>query len=346
MSSRLRLPPLPSIRDLIRLYRLRALRQLSQNFLMDQRLIDKIVRAAGRIKDGHVCEVGPGPGGITRAILGRNPEKVVVIEKDRRFIPMLELLTEATDGKMDVIIGDVLSFNMEKMFPEEMRLDWESHTPNIHLIGNLPFSVSTPLIIRWLHAIADKGNAWSYGRVPMTLTFQKEVAERMTAPVTSPQRCRLSVMCQNWCNVQHVFTIPGSAFVPKPDVDVGVVHFEPKIEPIIPLPFTMVEKVVRCIFSFRQKYSIRGAETLFPVVLRESLGLEMYRLADVDPRARPFQLTVGEFGRLCSAYESICLRDPRLFRYNSRSSKKDSFDEEGQLEEGQPLETQGVSSVL
>ncbi|KAJ8877681.1 hypothetical protein PR048_022136 [Dryococelus australis] len=258
----IRLPPLPSIRDLIRLYRLRALRQLSQNFLMDQRLTDKIVRSAGRIKDGQVCEVGPGPGGITRSILARNPQRVVVIEKDRRFIPMLEnpipqclhssydftnmalmkscsifsiapflydnptghrqqcgdfqLLTEATNGKMEVIIGDVLSFNMEKMFPEEKKLDWESQPPNIHLIGNLPFSVSTPLIIRWLEAICERRSAWSYGRVPMTLTFQKEVAERMVAPVTTEQRCRLSVMCQNWCNVQHVFTIPGKLFVLPP----------------------------------------------------------------------------------------------------------------------------------
>ncbi|CAG2055003.1 unnamed protein product [Timema podura] len=253
-----RLPPLPTVRDLVRLYRLRALRQLSQNFLMDQRLIDKIVKVAGRIKCGQVCEVGPGPGGITRAILNRAPERLVVIEKDHRFLPTLE--AKACENRMEVIIGDVMGFNMEKCFPEDFRKEWVDEQPNVHLIGNLPFSVSTPLIIKWLEAISERRSAWSYGRVGMTLTFQKEVAERMVAPVTTSQRCRLSIMCQNWCDVRHAFTIPGKAFVPKPDVDVGVVHFIPKVEPIIPLPFKLVEKVVRSIFSFRQKYSIRGAE--------------------------------------------------------------------------------------
>ncbi|XP_066992256.2 dimethyladenosine transferase 1, mitochondrial [Anabrus simplex] len=318
-----RLPPLPTIRDIIKIYRLRALRQLSQNFLLDERVIERIVKAAGRIKDGYVCEVGPGPGGITRSILGRDPKHVIVIEKDRRFIPALELLSDATDGAVDIIIGDVLSYNMSQSFPQEYKKPWDAPPPNIHLIGNLPFSVSTPLIIKWLQAISLRENAWVYGRTKMTLTFQKEVAERMTAPIMSPQRCRLSVMCQNWCKVHHKFTISGSAFVPKPDVDVGVVHFVPLINPIIPLPFKLVEKVLLNIFSFRQKYSIRGAEMLFPAGKRVEFGQEMYRRADVDPTTRPYQLTVEEYGRLCYAYKDICDRDPRLYKYNHRGSKID-----------------------
>lgn len=317
-----RLPPLPTIRDLLRLYRLRAIKQLSQNFLMDQRITDKIVRAAGRIRNGHVCEIGPGPGGITRSIINRGPERVVVIEKDRRFGPTLELLAEATGGKVEIIYGDIMSFRMEKLFPEASKVMWEDSPPNIHLIGNLPFNVSTPLIIRWLHDISVRENAWSYGRTKMLLTFQKEVAERIVAPIMSEQRCRLSVMCQNWCEVHHKFTIPGKAFIPKPDVDVGVVHFTPLVKPVIPLPFSLVEKVLRNIFSHRQKYSIKGAERLFPGPARERLGKEMYMHADVDPTTRPFQLTVEEFGRLCTAYKHICDKDPRLYRYESRAQKK------------------------
>ncbi|XP_069669219.1 dimethyladenosine transferase 1, mitochondrial [Periplaneta americana] len=336
----MRLPPLPTIRDILRLYRLRALRQLSQNFLMDQRLTDKIVKAAGKIKNSEVCEVGPGPGGITRSILNRGPSRLIVVEKDKRFSPALDLLKDSTsDGKMEIILGDVLNVDMSKMFSESKRRSWEERPPHIHIIGNLPFSVSTPLIIRWLKAISERKSAWSYGRTQLTLTFQKEVAERMIADIMSAQRCRLSVMCQNWCTVEHKFTIPGKAFVPKPDVDVGVVRFTPLVEPLVPLPFELVEKVVRTIFSFRQKYSIRGAETLFPIPVREKLGTEMYKLADLDPTIRPYQLTVEEFGRLCYAYCTICDRDPRLYRYNSRASREERGDFEQLYEDEQQIAT-------
>lgn len=318
----MRLPPLPTIRDILRLYRLRALRQLSQNFLLDQRLTDKIVKAAGNIRNCEVCEVGPGPGGITRSILNKGPSKLFVIEKDKRFLPALDLLEESSDQCMQVFLGDVMNFDMSKIFSENKRRKWEDHPPHIHIIGNLPFSVSTPLIIRWLQAMSERKSAWSYGRTQLTLTFQKEVGERMVADIMSNQRCRLSVMCQNWCTVEHKFIIPGKAFVPKPDVDVSVVHFTPLVKPQIPLPFKVVEKVVCNIFGFRQKYSIRGAETLFPVPVREQLGKEMYHLADIDPTTRPFQLTVEEYGRLCHAYCTICDRDPRLYKYSHRAARE------------------------
>ncbi|XP_050431432.1 mitochondrial dimethyladenosine transferase 1 [Adelges cooleyi] len=316
-----RLPPLPSIRDLIKLYKLRAMKELSQNFLMDPRLTDRIVKAAGPIKDGEVCEVGPGPGNITRSIIQRTPSRVVVIEKDRRFTPSLELLAESSPIPLELTFGDVMNFNMEKTFNEANLREWEDVCPPIHLIGNLPFNVSTPLIIRWLNAIASRNNAWRYGRVRMTLTFQKEVAERMAAPIMSKERCRLSIMCQNWCRVEHKFTIPGRAFVPKPEVDVGVVRLIPVKNPVIPLPFDVVEKVVRCVFNYRQKYCIRGVETLFPRPVREKLSTEMLIAAGIESDTRPFQLTVSEFGRLCSAYVDICKSTPDYLKYNYRASK-------------------------
>lgn len=269
-----RLPPLPTIRDLVRLYKLRALRQLSQNFLMDERLTDKIVKVAGRISDHYVCEVGPGPGGITRSILRRGPKKLILIEKDPRFLPTLELLQEAAVGRTDVRIeiDDILKYNFEHGLKEVQSRDWFHAPPPIHLIGNLPFSVSTALLVRWLRGISERKSAWKFGRTPMTLTFQKEVAERIVAPVTDKQRCRLSVICQIWAEPELHFVIPGRAFVPKPDVDVGVVTLKPRKHPLVELPFSTVEKVLRTVFNMRQKYSLRGAERLFPEPLRRELG--------------------------------------------------------------------------
>lgn len=331
----IRLPPLPSIKDVIRLYKLRALRELSQNFLMEPRLIDKIVRAAGNIENHVVCEVGPGPGGITRSIIQQAPRKLILIEKDPRFIPSLELLADACRDKVDVdiITGDILSTDIANFMPADVKMDWLDSPPPVNLIGNLPFSVSTILMIRWLEMISKQEGPWAFGRARMTLTFQKEVAERMAARILDSQRCRLSVMCQTWCNVNYKFDISGSAFLPKPDVDVGVVTLTPLKQPLIKLPFKMVEKVVRQIFSMRRKYSIRGAQTLFPEEVREEMALKMYQLADIDPVTRPYQIANMEFARLCEAYNEIIKKYPEFESYDYRAPKKDKQPQEAIEEE-------------
>ncbi|KAF6205728.1 hypothetical protein GE061_019901 [Apolygus lucorum] len=270
--------------DILRLYNLRALKQLSQNFIMDTRITDKIVKAAGKIKGGHVCE----------------------------------MLAEASPCAFKIIVGDVLSVNMESLFPPEEAKVWTDAPPNIHLIGNLPFNVATPLIIRWFKNISERSSAWKMGRVQMTLTFQKEVAERMVAPILTKERCRLSIMAQNWCHIEHKFNIPGKAFVPKPDVDVGVVHFVPLVTPIIDLPFDLVEKVARCLFSFRQKFCIKGISTLFPKSTRDDYARRMLDESALPHDLRPFQITLPEVGRLCFAYQRILDESPSLAKYNFR----------------------------
>lgn len=319
----LRLPPLPSIKDVIRLYKLRALKELSQNFLMEPRLIDKIVRAAGNIEGNVVCEVGPGPGGITRSIIHQAPRKLILIEKDRRFLPSLELLADACKDKVDVdiITGDILKTDIAHFIPGDCKRDWHDAPPPVNLIGNLPFSVSTILIIRWLEMISKQEGPWAFGRTRMTLTFQKEVAERMVAHIMDKQRCRLSVMCQNWCNVSYKFDISGSAFLPKPEVDVGVVTLTPTKQPIIKQPFKLIEKIVRQIFNMRQKYSIRGAQTLFPAEVRNEMALRMYKMADIDPMTRPFQIANTEFARICHAYSEIIKKYPEFEHYDYRAPK-------------------------
>ncbi|XP_036172043.1 dimethyladenosine transferase 1, mitochondrial isoform X10 [Myotis myotis] len=213
-----RLPPLPTIREIIKLFKLQAAKQLSQNFLLDLRLTDKIVRKAGNLTNAYVYEVGPGPGGITRSILNAGVAELLVVEKDSRFLPGLQMLSDAAPGKLRIVHGDVLTFKVERAFPESLKRQWEDDPPNVHIIGNLPFNVSTPLIIKWLENVSQREGPFAYGRTQMTLTFQKEVAERLAANTGSKQRSRLSVMAQYLCHVQHVFTIPGRAFVPKPEL--------------------------------------------------------------------------------------------------------------------------------
>ncbi|XP_043252762.1 dimethyladenosine transferase 1, mitochondrial [Colletes gigas] len=321
----LRLPPLPTIRNVTKLYKLQAMKRLSQNFILNEKLSDKIVRKTGKLTDCHVLEVGPGPGGLTRSILRQQPEKLIVIEKDTRFKPTLEMLADAfaaVNGKMDIIYNDIMRTSLDNLFPTTKAQIWEGKSPRLYIIGNLPFNVSTPLIIQWLHAISEKRGPWAYGRTRMTLTFQKEVAERLVAEPLNIQRCRLSVMAQAWTHPILHFVIPGTAFLPKPKVDVGVVSFVPLSVPHTQHEFKIFEKVTRHIFSFRQKYSIRGIETLFPLDCRTELGEMMFKLSDIDPKTRPMALTVQNIDRLVTAYKYLIGKHPEIEFYEYRASRR------------------------
>merc|ERR1719391_1948530 len=146
-----------------------------------------------------------------------------------------------------------MSFNMEHLFPQGLKKEWDQGIPDIRLIGNLPFSISTILLIKWLRCISERSNIFSYGRVPLVLTFQHEVAHRLIAAPGDAERSRLSVMAQNWCRVNYEFLIPGGAFVPPPKVEVGVVSLEPLSKPYIDLPFPLVNKVVSAAFTGGKK---------------------------------------------------------------------------------------------
>merc|ERR1712072_1221793 len=172
-------------------------------------------------------------------------------------------------------------------------------------------------------AISTRTSAWSYGRVPLTLTFQKEVAERMVAIESSPRRCRLSFMCQNWCHVYHKFNISGASFVPKPDVDVGVIHMIPRKVPLTCQPFDLVEKVTRQSFVYRRKSIIHCLRTLFPPgeARRQALAEELCSLANINPAILPFHFDNDDFARLCEAYDQICLKYPGIKRFTYGGKK-------------------------
>lgn len=266
-----------------------------------------------------------GPGSITRSIVARYPKHLVVVEKDRRFIPSLQVLAESTKDlvQMDIVRDDILKYQCEHAFPECPQQDWDGKRANVHLIGNLPFAISTRLLINWLKDISLRRGAWVYGRSSLTLTFQLEVAERIVAPIADVQRCRLSVMSQIWTTPEMKFTISGAAFVPKPKVDVSVVTLIPMKRPLTDLPFDLVEKVTRHIFSMRQKYVRRGILNLYPPKDQEELCDRTFKMAEVDPHARSFELSTEECIRLAAAYQKIIEEYPTYEAYNYRGPKVD-----------------------
>lgn len=298
-----RLPPLPTVADIIKLYGLSARSQLSQNFLLDLNVTDRLVRVAGLSHGCCVCEVGPGPGSLTRSVLNAGVSRLVVIEKDRRFLPSLELLRDASNGRMEIHHGDALQFDIERhCSPHIERKEWSEDPPSFHIVGNLPFNVSIPLLLQWLSLIPARQGPFSFGRSQLTLTFQKEVAERIMAAPGDPQRSRLSVMAQHLCRVQWGFKLRGAAFVPPPKVDAVVLKLTPHVAPLVRADFTTLETVVKALFQYRRKVIRKGAQLLFAEPDRAK---ELFSLSGVDDSLRAQQLTLAQFEQLCTAYRSL-----------------------------------------
>lgn len=337
-----KLPPLPRTRDLLHVYGIRAKKNLSQNFLLNQKLIRSLVRSAGITPGSRVIEVGPGPGNLTRAILEQSPFEVLAVEKDRRFLPLLEQLADSVlPGQLKILLGDALDHDFKDIFGDPKQLardyklpdglpdyvfdfsrDWADRSiPPIRLIGNLPFSVSTPLLIKWLHHISLKNSFWQYGRVPMLLTFQDEVARRICAQPTAYERTRLSVMCQNYCHVKYMFRIKGTSFTPIAGVHTGVVRFEPRVEPLCEVPFKLFEKFNRNLFHHRSHNLLYNFKKLYPADLHDTAE-DAFDKARVNPRIFPYMIGNKEAARLCMEYHKHCQDVPALAEYDYRASKR------------------------
>ena len=206
MDALARLPPL---RETIAAHGLDARKRLGQHFLLDLNLTRRIARAAAPLAEGTVIEVGPGPGGLTRALLLEGATHVVAIEVDARAVAALEELVQAAAGRLQVVQADALRVVLADLGPPPRRI-----------VANLPYNVSTALLVRWLHQADDVTD--------MVLMFQKEVADRLVALPRSKDYGRLSVLAQHVCTVQRLFDVAPSAFVPPPKVTSSVVQLRPR----------------------------------------------------------------------------------------------------------------------
>lgn len=250
---------LPPLRDVIETHGLRAKKELGQNFLLDLNLTGRIARSAGRLEACTIIEVGPGPGGLTRALLTEGAQKVIAIERDDRALPALAEIAAAYPGRLEVIAGDALEIDYAALADGPTKI-----------VANLPYNIATPLLTGWLTSAP-----WPPYFDSLTLMFQKEVAERIVAGPGSKTYGRLSVLAGWRTEARIAFNIDKSAFTPPPKVTSSVVHLVPReVDPT--LPVRAVEDVTRAAFGQRRKMVRQSLKGLgMPVeVLLEAAGLQ------------------------------------------------------------------------
>ncbi|WP_370309955.1 16S rRNA (adenine(1518)-N(6)/adenine(1519)-N(6))-dimethyltransferase RsmA [Sphingobium abikonense] len=264
-------PALPPLRDVIARHGLAASKALGQNFLLDEQLLDRIATIPGPLKDKPAFEVGPGPGGLTRAIL-RAGARLVAVERDDRCLPALAELADAFPGQLTVIAGDA------------MQVDAQSEAGDgAHIIANLPYNVGTPLLVGWLSATWTPLPWWS----SLTLMFQMEVAERIVAKPGTDHYGRLAVLSQWRSDARIAMKVHRSAFTPPPKVMSAVVHVTPK-PASEGVQLKMLERLTAAAFGQRRK------------MMRQSLkalpgALEALEAEGIDPQRRAETVSVEEF---------------------------------------------------
>ena len=272
---------LPPLRDVIRRYDLQASKALGQNYLFDLNLTTRIARSAGITPDTTIIEVGPGPGGLTRALLALSPKKLVVIEKDSRFLPALEEISAHYPGRLTILNEDALA------------IDWNaiSEERPVKIVSNLPYNIGTELLTRWLSV-----EPWPPFYESLTLMFQREVALRIVAtPEQQREYGRLAVFSAWRTDAKLLFDVSPAAFTPPPKVTSSIVHLIPRAAPLA-CHQSDLEAITRNAFGQRRK------------MLRQSLkgmGVEAAMLlaaAGIDETARAETLTLEQFVTLAQTY--------------------------------------------
>lgn len=229
---------LPPVSEMMRDCGLEPKKQFGQNFLFDLNLTGKIARSVPDIEKNIVLEVGPGPAGLTRALLMAGAKKVVAIEKDKTTEPILSKIVEAANGRLEVIYGDALKTDLSNL-----------NKTGFAICSNLPYNVGTELLINWLHEIANGTNIKS-----LTCMFQKEVAQRIVADVKDAQYGRLSVIANLIADTKILFDVPNTAFVPRPKVQSAVVQIIPNKNKIAKIKdIKKLEKLTAKLFGQRRK---------------------------------------------------------------------------------------------
>ncbi|HZQ40849.1 MAG TPA: 16S rRNA (adenine(1518)-N(6)/adenine(1519)-N(6))-dimethyltransferase RsmA [Rhizomicrobium sp.] len=268
---------LPPLREVIAAHQLAAKKSLGQNFLLDLNLTARIARAAGAAEGGVFYEVGPGPGGLTRALLREGADKVVAVERDQRCLPALEEIAAAYPGKLEIICADALTLKETNILPRGVRV-----------AANLPYNVGTALLIKWLTE-----ETWPPWWASLTLMFQREVAERITAKPGDAHYGRLAILTGWRAKAKILFDVNRSAFVPPPSVTSSIVRLEPLAQPVAPADLAKLEAVTAAAFGQRRKMLRQSLKVLGGEALLEKAG--------IDPTARPEELSVVQFAALARA---------------------------------------------
>ncbi len=261
----------PKLSDALKAHGLFAKKHLGQHFLLDTHLCQKIASFAGDVSHAHVIEVGPGPGGLSRAVKQLSPKSFTMIERDERFAPLLNPLC---DNSTRILWQDALKVDMER----------DTASPRI-LLSNLPYNIGTTLFIGWLRQIQSFEQ--------LVLMFQKEVAQRITAKVGEQHYGRLAVMSHWLCHCRYLQDVPPSAFTPPPKVDSGIIRISPRQKPLMNVSFDVMERTVARAFGMRRKMLKR-------IFKNDDVPWE---ILDIDPTFRPEQLEVEGFCRLARWFE-------------------------------------------
>jgi 16S rRNA (adenine1518-N6/adenine1519-N6)-dimethyltransferase len=277
------LTDLPTLKHTIDAHGLSTRKALGQHFLLDGNIIRRIASYAGDMKDVTAIEIGPGPGGLTRALLESEARQVVVIEKDERCLPILAQLKFVVGDRLTVVREDALKHGLLH-YPAPRKI-----------VSNLPYNVGTELLIHWLEEIAVDPNAYA----SMTLMFQKEVAERITSLHGSKEYGRLSVFAQWLCEIRYDMELPPGAFSPPPKVSSAVITLIPRARPLFPARKETLEKLLAKAFGQRRKMlrsALKGITEDVDVMLNE---------AGIDPTFRAEQVDLEGFGRMASALDRL-----------------------------------------
>jgi 16S rRNA (adenine1518-N6/adenine1519-N6)-dimethyltransferase len=271
----LALAALPSLTETIRAAGLWTDKALGQHFLVDPAILDRIVAAAAPLAGATVLEIGPGPGGLTRALLRAGAERVVAVEKDPRCVRALAPLVEAAAGRLEVVEHDALDFD------HRARLAGE-----IVIVANLPYNVGTELVVRWLRAPERLRH--------LVVLVQREVGARLVAAAGTAAYGRLAVLAQWAARVRTVFDLPPGAFLPPPKVHSRLVRLEPYAEPPVPARLERLERITAAAFGQRRKMLKTSLKAATP----DPLGL--CARAGIDPTRRAETLTLAEFAALAN----------------------------------------------
>ncbi len=271
---------LPPLREIMAQHALTTRRSLGQHFLLDLELTRRIARAAGDLTYGTTVEIGPGPGGLTRALLIEGASRVIAVERDERCVMALKTLVEASHQRLEILHKDALETNLANL----------GDTPR-RIIANLPYNIAMLLLFNWL----DQSAAFSQ----LILMFQREVADRILARPGSKLYGRPSVIVQWNCAVKRLFDVPARAFVPPPKVVSSVISLTPFDTRPHPADSKALKVVVRAAFNQRRKM-LRTALKSLPVVTKDLL-----ELAKVDPTARAESLDVASFAALARAFTKL-----------------------------------------